>query len=96
MAPEQLDPKVGEVGVKTDVYALGAMLYECLTGLPPFQGSSVYAIFEKIVDQPAVSPRRLRAEVPPELDAALPRLRRRAHALPGLRRLRRRNLPRRR
>ncbi len=41
MAPEQIDARFGTIGVYTDVYALGALLYHCLAGRPPFQAPTV-------------------------------------------------------
>ena len=71
MSPEQA---VGDPGVdaRTDIYALGAMLFEMLAGEPPFGGSSV-GIFKKLFSEPAPPLSARRLDVPPELAAAVAR-----------------------
>jgi tetratricopeptide (TPR) repeat protein len=66
MAPEQAAAR-GEVTVATDVYGLGAILYECLTGQPPFQGQSSLEILRLVLDHEPVRPRVL----DPRIDADL-------------------------
>src|SRR5262245_28070474 len=64
MAPEQVRGRSKEVTPRTDVYALGAILYEMLTGRPPHEGSDVVELYHKIAqDDPAPLP----ASVAPDL-----------------------------
>jgi serine/threonine-protein kinase len=54
---------------RSDLYALGVVLYEMVTGRPPFQGDSPVAIAYKHVQEPPRPPRSINASVPPELEA---------------------------
>jgi serine/threonine protein kinase/WD40 repeat protein len=48
MAPEQIDPQFGTIGVQSDVYALGSILYHCLSGRPPFQAPSLKETLDQV------------------------------------------------
>jgi serine/threonine protein kinase len=69
MAPEQALGRARHVGPATDVYALGAILYEMLTGRPPFLGSSLLETLEQVREHDPVPPSRLQPAVPPDLEA---------------------------
>lgn len=68
MAPEQAAGRSDQVGPAADVYALGAILYECLTGKPPFRGGSVAETLAQVQSQDPVSVRSLRPGVPRDLE----------------------------
>lgn len=69
MAPEQVDSRFGEVDARTDVFALGCILYHILVGRPPLRGS-LSSIVEQLKSKtPLPSPRQGPASAPPELIA---------------------------
>lgn len=67
MAPEQLFGH--EVDARTDLFSVGAVLYECLTGMPPFDADSPTAIVARLVDGPPAPIERLAPEVTPAVAA---------------------------
>jgi formylglycine-generating enzyme required for sulfatase activity len=68
MAPEQASGRPGRVGPPTDVYALGVILYECLTGRPPFRAESTLETLVLVQTQDPVPVRRLQPRVPRDLE----------------------------
>ena len=67
LAPEQImDSK--SAGSASDQYALGIILYECLTGKRPYDGDNLFVVFQGIVGGTPRRPRELRPEIPPEME----------------------------
>jgi serine/threonine protein kinase len=68
MAPEQALGQTGEIGPATDTYALGAILYELLTGRPPFCGETALSTMEQVRTKDPVPPSHLHSRVPRDLE----------------------------
>jgi serine/threonine-protein kinase len=69
MAPEQAAGRLDRLSPATDVYGLGAMLYEVLTGKAPFAGSESTAVLRKVIHQTPARPRALVPTAPAALEA---------------------------
>jgi tRNA A-37 threonylcarbamoyl transferase component Bud32 len=68
MAPEQVEGRSGEISPRTDVYALGVMLYEILAGRPPFEADTVAELYGRILREDPAPPRRHDPAAPPALE----------------------------
>jgi serine/threonine protein kinase len=68
MPPEQVSGQHDLIGPASDVYSLGATLYALITGRPPFQAASTIDTLRQVMEQDPVSPRRLDASLPRDLE----------------------------
>jgi mono/diheme cytochrome c family protein/predicted Ser/Thr protein kinase len=69
MAPEQAEGRKDQIGPATDVYSLGTILYELLTGTPPFQATNPLDALRQVIWHEPVAPSRVRRNVPRDLEA---------------------------
>jgi serine/threonine protein kinase len=69
MAPEQVQARSGEIGPPTDIHALGEILYEALTGRPPYRGATPQQVLHAILFEQVVSPSARQPGIPRDLEA---------------------------
>jgi WD40 repeat protein len=69
MAPEQAEGKAKEAGPAADIYALGAILYQLLTGRPPFKAATPWDTMLQVVSEPVIPPSHHARRVPADLEA---------------------------
>ena len=69
MAPEQISAEFGEIGPACDIYSMGAVLYELLTGKPPIVGEDALATLRLVPIREPESGMHTRPDLPPDLDA---------------------------
>jgi len=67
MAPEQARGSAREITARTDIYGVGAVLYELLTGVPPFQGENNFQTIQLILQKDPVSIQQIRRDIPNDL-----------------------------
>ena len=68
MPPEQATGHLQDVGPRSDVYALGGVLYAAITGRPPFSADNAVATIKQVIEREPVAPRQLNSAIPRDLE----------------------------
>jgi serine/threonine-protein kinase len=68
MSPEQAKGKINLLDRRSDVYSVGATLYELLTGVPPFKSKNYFEIVMKITDEKPIEPRKINDSIPEDVE----------------------------
>ncbi len=68
MAPEQIDPSLGEVDLRTDIYAFGALMYELACHQPPFPGKNISSILYHVLCKTPPAPSSINPSCPPAFE----------------------------
>ncbi|MHC4661563.1 MAG: protein kinase domain-containing protein [Planctomycetota bacterium] len=68
MPPEQAEGKISMLEARSDVYSLGAVFYECLTGAPPFEGANPMEIIKNVIEEDPAHPRTLNVRIPKDVE----------------------------
>ncbi len=71
MPPEQARGNLDEIDARSDIYSLGATLYQLVTGRPPFDGPSITIILAKVMTEDPLPPRKIDSTIPPEVEAII-------------------------
>jgi tetratricopeptide (TPR) repeat protein len=68
MPPEQVKGETERIDQRVDIYALGVILYEMITGKVPFRGETTMEVYHRILHHDLLSPRKLNKKIPPEVE----------------------------